>query len=294
MIYRSNYLRRRRQESSVAAHATALSRLRLSAREQSQLPSYTRHFSYSAAALKAKQQRQSAKERHAAKDSDRVKKSSSNSSAAADAEHHAEDDEHSAKHPASDSADPLNFADVTSRWAAADAHFRDAIKKLCAGGRFNPDVIGALQVQPDRKSTQTFPLRELAEVVPRGGRTISLLVHEREYLKPIVGAIQASADFNQQPQRDPDNELELLLKVELERKEDQVKRLKTLCQGWKDRVRAAKAKREKQLDKWAKDKTILVDINRKGHDELGKMQKKKFDEIDKAEEQAIRALDRMG
>ena len=99
----------------------------------------------------------------------------------------------------------------------------------------------------------TFPLKELAQVVPRSGRNISLLVNDKEYIKPIISAVQSSKDFNQQPQRSDDNDLELLMKVEVERKEEVVKRVKECTQGWRERIRQARTKYEKVVKDWKKN-----------------------------------------
>ncbi|KAH7368578.1 ribosome recycling factor domain-containing protein [Plectosphaerella cucumerina] len=196
-----------------------------------------------------------------------------------------EDDDH--KHPKPDPADPLNMADLTSRWAASDAHFRAALKMLSTGGRFNPDHIGALLVAPDPKSPERYPLRELAQVVPRAGRTISLLAHERAHVKPIVDAVQASPDFNQQPQADPDNELELILRIEPDRKEDLVARAKALVQAWREQVRKQSEKRKKVVAKWAAQKEIVPDVKRKIEQEVQKAQNKVMEGIDQVEKQTL-------
>ncbi|KAH6692594.1 ribosome recycling factor domain-containing protein [Plectosphaerella plurivora] len=196
-----------------------------------------------------------------------------------------EDDDH--KHPKPDPADPLNIADLTSRWTASDAHFRAALKMLSTGGRFNPDHIGALLVAPDPKSPERYPLRELAQVVPRSGRTISLLAHERAHVKPIIDAVQASPDFNQQPQADPDNELDLVLRVEPDRKEDLVARAKALVQAWREQVRKQSEKRKKVVAKWAAQKEIGPDVKRKIEQDVQKAQNKVMEGIDQVEKQTL-------
>jgi ribosome recycling factor len=175
--------------------------------------------------------------------------------------------------------------------AKNDEHARDSLKKLKAGGRFNPDLIGALKVQPDRKESAAYPIRELAQVVPKGGRTISILVHEEAYVKPIMSAVQASKDFNQQPQRDPDNELELIIKIEPERREDIVKRIKAVCHEWRERVRSVRHKRDKLHVAWKKDGLIGPDLKRKVDTELDKLIKAKVAEIDAAEKETLKATE---
>ncbi|KAI1879897.1 hypothetical protein JX265_001518 [Neoarthrinium moseri] len=195
------------------------------------------------------------------------------------------------QHPTPSAEDPLDFADVRSRLAKGSESALDALKKLKAGGRFNPDAIGALRVQPDRKEGATYPLRELAQVVPKGGRTISILVHEEAYVKPVMSAIQASRDFNQQPQRDPDNELELVLKMELEKREDVAKRAKAVCHDWRERVRQIRQKRDKLHATWKKDGLIVPDLQKRANTELDKVIKAKIAEIDAAEKDALKAAE---
>lgn len=163
------------------------------------------------------------------------------------------------------------------------------------GGRFNPNQLGALSVpvKPEGEEAATaFPLRELAQVVPRSGRTVSLLVNEKAYLKPIMSAVQASPDFNQQPQRSDDNELELLLRVEMERPEELVRRIKEATQGWRERVRQSRTKHDKALKDARKKGTLLPDTLKKVEKEVQKLQDKKMKEIDNLEAQSVKQVGR--
>ncbi|EXF82848.1 ribosomal recycling factor [Colletotrichum fioriniae PJ7] len=201
------------------------------------------------------------------------------------------DDLPGSKHPKPDPTDPLNFADVASRFASLSSHHTEILKKLQSGDRFSPDAIGALAIQPDRKDPTTYPLLELAEIVPRpGGRTVSLLLHDKDYVKPVMAAVQASPDFNQQPQRDPDNELELVLKVEATNKEVVVRRAKDAAQAWRDKMRVATEKRKKLHAKWEKEKSIVPDLKRRADKELQKVQDKEMKVVDAAEQQTVKKL----
>ncbi|KAI2638462.1 ribosome recycling factor domain-containing protein [Xylaria nigripes] len=202
----------------------------------------------------------------------------------------ATDADDGAKHPKPTPEEPLNFADVESRLQKHAEHFRFALKKTNASGRFDPDVVGSLRVQVDKKASTTYPLRELAQVVPRGGRTVSLLVHDAEYVKPIMSAVQASADFNQQPQRDADNELELILKIELDKPEDMVRRIKTVAHEWRERIQAVRQKRIKQHETWKKGGEIGPDLKRMADDKLGKIIKDATAEVDTLEKNATKAI----
>ncbi|KAI1459538.1 ribosome recycling factor [Annulohypoxylon moriforme] len=195
------------------------------------------------------------------------------------------------RHPTANPEEPLDFADVESRIKWQNEHFEGVLKKLRSGGRFNPDVVGALRIQPDRKDNTTYPLKEVAQVIPRGGRTISILAHEEAYVKPIMSAVQASEDFNQQPQRVPDNELELLLKIEPETKDELVRRTKSMFTEWRDRLRSIRHKRDKQHTTWLRDRAIGPDLKRSADKELEKVIKSKMTLIDSSEKEALKAVE---
>lgn len=140
--------------------------------------------------------------------------------------------------------------------------------------------------------TSTFPLRELAQVVPRSGRSISLLLNDRAYVKPVMSAIQASPDFNQQPQRAEDNDLELLLKVELERRPVALRRVKETCTAWRERVRQARAGHDKAFKEWRRSREQRPDVARKADQKIQMAQDKKMKEIAEEEARTVKQLGR--
>ncbi|KAK2589412.1 ribosome-recycling factor [Conoideocrella luteorostrata] len=192
-------------------------------------------------------------------------------------------------------SEPLDFSALLAAFVPVDTHFKSQLQTILHGGRFNPSSLGALSIpvkSSDDGTLETFPLRELAQVVPRSGRNISLLVNDKAYIKPIMSAVQASKEFNQQPQRSEDNDLELLMRVEMERKEELVKRIKEATQGWRDKVRQARSKHDKVLKGWGKDGTVLKDVVKRAEKELQKLQDGKMKEIDGEEAQSIKQLER--
>lgn len=191
--------------------------------------------------------------------------------------------------PEANPEDPNNFSDVTSRFEHLSTRFAAELKQSSRGGATNPSALSSLSV-PTRDGA--FPLRELAQVVPRTNRTISLLVNDKSHVKPIMSAIQASGAFNQQPQKDPENELELVMRVEVERPEEVKKRLKEVCHVWRERVRGVRQKREKVINGWKKDKVVSADVGRKIGTELTNIMKKELEKIDKAEAQAVAQVDK--
>ncbi|OAA46908.1 Ribosome recycling factor domain protein [Metarhizium rileyi] len=196
-----------------------------------------------------------------------------------------------------DPSDPLDFSTLQASLAPHDAHYKSALQTILHGGRSNPSALGGLLVPVKSAAAAdgepaSFPLRELAQVVPRSGRTISLLVNDRAYVKPIMSAVQASRDYNQQPQRSDDNDLELLMKVEPERREELVRRVKETAHAWRDKVRQARTRHDKVLKAWQRDGTVLKDVVRRAERELQKLQDAKMKEIDGEESAAVKGLDR--
>ncbi|SPO02210.1 uncharacterized protein DNG_04883 [Cephalotrichum gorgonifer] len=192
--------------------------------------------------------------------------------------------------PAANPEDPHNFSDVTARFGHLSTRFQAELKQARQGGALNPASLSALSV-PTREGA--FPLRELAQVVPRANRTVSLLVNDAAHVKPVMSAIQASPAFNQQPQRDPENELELVMKVEVERPEEIKKRLKEVCHLWRERVRGVRTKRDKVISAWKKDGTVTADVSKKLGTELTNLMKKELAAVDKAETQAVAQVEKL-
>lgn len=56
---------------------------------------------------------------------------------------------------------------------------KNDLSKLRAGGRFNPEVVENLRVQPDKTSAQTTRLSDLAQVIPKG-RQVQIVVGEKD------------------------------------------------------------------------------------------------------------------
>lgn len=200
--------------------------------------------------------------------------------------------------PLADPEDPLDLSALTASYIPTDAHFKNQLQILSHGGRFNPAALGALPVVLKSDDVppvpKTFPLQELAQVVPRSGRSISLLLHDRAYVKPIMSAVQASPEFNQQPQRAEDNDLELLLKVELEKPEDAIRRIKDICQAWRERIRQARTRHEKVIREWKRTNAVRPDDARKADKEMQKVQDKKMQEIEQDEARVIKQIGRSG
>ncbi|KAI1175582.1 ribosome recycling factor [Nemania sp. FL0916] len=199
-------------------------------------------------------------------------------------------EETESKHPKPDPSDPLNFADVNSRIEGINEKYSTKLKRMRAGA-FDSDSIGSLAVLVDKSAGTAYPLRELAAVVPRGGRTVSLLVHEASYIKPIMSAVQGSPDFNQQPQRDPDNELELVLRIEPEQPEELKTRFKTLTNQWQEALRGVRRKRMSKHSVWKKEGLFGVDAKKQADEHLEKVMKPVMAQAEKECQAALKAVE---
>ncbi|KAJ4296106.1 hypothetical protein N0V88_004808 [Collariella sp. IMI 366227] len=184
------------------------------------------------------------------------------------------------EHPQPNPEEPFNLSDLSHAFDRLESRYTEDLKKLRTGGRFNADTIGAIPVQPDKKSTQSYPLRELATVAPPR-RTAESSV------KPIISAVQRSDEFNQQPQRSEDNPLELTMTVEPERAEALVKRAKDVCQQWRTKVREEAHKRGELHKRWRAEKVIVGDDLHSLKGQLQKMQDERMKVILGKEKEAV-------
>ncbi|AEO53890.1 hypothetical protein MYCTH_2075565 [Thermothelomyces thermophilus ATCC 42464] len=191
-----------------------------------------------------------------------------------------------------DGPDPFDFGDLQAAFDRAEKRFGEELKKLRAGGRSNADAIGAIPVQPDKRSPQTtFPLRELATVAPLGGRRWSILAFEEASVKPIISAVQRSDGFGgQQPQRSADNPLELTVTVEPERADALARRAKDLCQAWRTRVRDDAHRRAELHKKWRADGLLLADDLHRLKEKLQKLQDERMRGIQAKEKEVVAAI----
>ncbi|KAK0657410.1 ribosome recycling factor domain-containing protein [Cercophora newfieldiana] len=187
--------------------------------------------------------------------------------------------------------DPFDFSDLTAAFDKIETRYLETLSGIRSDGGFNTDTIGAVPVQPDRKKPSlTFPLRELAAVAVSGARRFTILAFDESSVKPIMSAIQASDAFNQQPQRDPENPLELTLVVEPVRAEELTRRAKEALQAWRDRLRDETHKREKVHKKLKADKAISTDDAVRLKDKMQKLQDERMKGIAAKEKQVLASI----
>ena len=88
--------------------------------------------------------------------------------------------------------DPFDLSQLHSGISAAASRLKDELSQLRSGGRFNTALIEGLKVQLGKETPDMIRLRDLAQVVPKGGRLVAVLVAEEEVGYAISEAIYTS------------------------------------------------------------------------------------------------------
>jgi hypothetical protein len=78
------------------------------------------------------------------------------------------------------SEDPFDLTQLHNGISTAVARLKDDLSKLRAGGRFNTAAIESLRVHLSKDSKDSVKLGDLAQVVPKGGRMVTLLAAEED------------------------------------------------------------------------------------------------------------------
>ncbi len=66
---------------------------------------------------------------------------------------------------------------------------KNDLSKLKTGGRFNPEVLENLRVHLVKDSKKSERLGDLAQVLPKGGRMLTILVGEKDVSIHITSSI---------------------------------------------------------------------------------------------------------
>ncbi|EEH46661.1 uncharacterized protein PADG_02759 [Paracoccidioides brasiliensis Pb18] len=196
-----------------------------------------------------------------------------------------------------DSDDPFGFTQLDNDIAEAVRKLKDDISKLRAGGRVNPETIESLRVavtKGDGKgSKETVRLGELVQVIPKGGRMLTLLVGEDEYVKPITSAL-LSSNLSLNPQTDAHNSLQLNVPIPpptKESREQSVKDAKAAMERASNAVRNARGAINKKLKHMGVKKLVRPDDLHKQIEKMEKVAEKGQKEVKDVFEAARKALE---
>ena len=83
--------------------------------------------------------------------------------------------------------DPFDLSQLHNGISAAINRLKDDLSKLRAGGRFNTTVLEGLRVQLSKDSKDLIKLGDLAQVIPKGGRMVTLLAAEENVSSQCAG-----------------------------------------------------------------------------------------------------------
>jgi hypothetical protein len=84
------------------------------------------------------------------------------------------------KESSSSAEDPFDLSQLHNGISTTVARLKDDLSKLRAGGRFNTALLENLKVQLSKESKESVKLGDLAQVVPKGGRMVTLLAAEED------------------------------------------------------------------------------------------------------------------
>lgn len=76
--------------------------------------------------------------------------------------------------------DPFDFSALDAGIDKALEKLQNDLKKLRTGGRFNPEILESLRVPLTKDSKKPERLGDLAQVLPKGGRSLMILVGEKD------------------------------------------------------------------------------------------------------------------
>ncbi|KAL4902481.1 hypothetical protein BDW74DRAFT_157857 [Aspergillus multicolor] len=190
--------------------------------------------------------------------------------------------------------DPLDLTQLELGVATAVSRLKDELSKLRMGGRLSPETIEGLRVQLGKGSKETAKLGELAQVVPKGGRMVAVLVSEESYIKPISSAILGSS-LSLTPQQDPHNTLQLNIPIPPPTKESRdqtVLAAKAAMEKAANNVRDSRGTVHKRLQESIKKKLARPDDARKSQDKMEKIAEKGQKEVKELFEAAKKAMER--
>ncbi|KAJ5727099.1 hypothetical protein N7493_004919 [Penicillium malachiteum] len=191
--------------------------------------------------------------------------------------------------------DPFDLSQLNTGVSAAVSRLKDDLSKLRAGGRFNTASIEGLKVQLGKESHVSFKLRDLAQVVPKGGRMVTVLVSDEEHIKPVTSAI-VSSNLSLTPQPDPHNALQLNIPIPPPTKESRAQGVQAAKQAFEkasSAVRDSRGAMHKRLQDMQKKKLARPDDVRKAHDLMEKATDKGQKEVKDLFEAAKKSLEQV-
>ncbi|KAF9894186.1 hypothetical protein FE257_007688 [Aspergillus nanangensis] len=193
------------------------------------------------------------------------------------------------------SEDPFDFSQLHDGITTAVNRLKDDLSRLRVGGRFNTESIESLRVHLSKGTKETVKLGELAQVVPKGGRAVTILASEEDHLKPITSAI-VSSNLSLTPQPDNHNSLQLNVPIPPPTKESRDQTV-ALAKGGMEKalgaIRDSRGVVHKHLQDLQKKKIARPDDVRNAQEQMEKLTEKGQKEVKELFEASRKALERV-
>ncbi|KAF7910225.1 uncharacterized protein EAE98_012180 [Botrytis deweyae] len=194
---------------------------------------------------------------------------------------------------AAEDNDPFDFSTLQAGIDKSLEKLKNDLGKLRTGGRFNPEVLEGLRVKLGKDAKESFRLGDLAQVLPKGGRSVVVLVGEKDHIKPILSTIQSST-LSLQPTPDPHNPLALNIPIPPPTKESRDAALQAASKAGEmasNGVRNARGAMQKKLRAMEVKKTVRPDDSKKAHKEMEKVVEKGNGEVKKIVDAARKGME---
>ncbi|KAI9734373.1 MAG: hypothetical protein M1834_002479 [Cirrosporium novae-zelandiae] len=217
--------------------------------------------------------------------------------------------------------DPLDFSILQAEIDRAVEKLKDELKDLRGGGRVTPEVLGRLMVRLKTGPTaaaaaagegkagkkgksgkgagegaggkeEGVRLGSIAQVVPRGGRGIVVLVGEAEYIKPITTTLLQSP-YSLTPQPDPHNSLQLNISLPpptAESRQSAIKDAKAAGERANFALREARGAHNKKLRAAGLARVVGPDEGRRAQGKMEEVVKRGEGRVKEAVEGGVRAI----
>ncbi|KAB8305046.1 hypothetical protein EYC80_004350 [Monilinia laxa] len=195
---------------------------------------------------------------------------------------------------AAEENDPFDFSTLQAGIDKSLEKLKNDLGKLRTGGRFNPEILEGLRVKLEKDAKESFRLGDLAQVLPKGGRSIVLMVGDKDHIKPIISTIQSAPNLQLQPQPDSHNPLALNIPIPPPTKESRDLALQAASKAGEQAtmgVRNARGAMQKKLRAMEIKKAVRPDDSKKAHKEMEKVVEKGNGEVKKLVEAARKGME---
>ncbi|RAH46931.1 ribosome-recycling factor [Aspergillus brunneoviolaceus CBS 621.78] len=192
------------------------------------------------------------------------------------------------------SGDPYDLSQLHDGISTALSSLKDDLSKFRGGGRFDINAIESLRVQLSKAKKETLRLGDLAQVIPKGGRMVTVLAAEEDHVKSIISAI-ISSNLSLTPQADPHNALQLNVPIPPPTKESREHAVTMAKKAMEKAVTAVRDSRgvvHKRLQDMQKKKTARPDDVRKAQEQMEKLSEKGQKDVKELFETAKKAMER--